>query len=107
MSVDVAARARESAHTTRAPKASNRFAKRAERRSQLGTEEFGFLPRGEVSALVDLVEVDQVAKGAPGPCLRGSMMARRLRRGRPYCEHDNSLRPGRLQPPRSTRSSRR
>jgi len=28
-------------------------------------------PGREVSARVDLVEVDQVAIGAPGPCLRG------------------------------------
>src|SRR3984893_2345400 len=59
-----------------------RLAERSERRSELGTEELGFLPRGEVSALVDLVEVDQVAIGAPGPCLRGSVdVVRKYRDG--------------------------
>jgi len=33
-------------------------AKRSERLSQLGTEEFGLFPGGEVAAPVDLAEVD-------------------------------------------------
>src|SRR4051794_10433624 len=48
-------------------------AERRERRPQLGTEELRLLPRREVSARVDLVEVDEVAIGATGPCLRGSV----------------------------------
>src|SRR5882672_10344679 len=52
---------------------SARFAEWSERGPELGTEELGFLPRREVPALVDLVEVDQVAIGAPGPGLRGSI----------------------------------
>src|SRR5262249_3241051 len=50
-----------------------RLAERPERGSELGTEKLRLFPRGEVSALVDLVEVDQVAIGPPGPCLRGSI----------------------------------
>src|SRR3954465_14690709 len=57
----------------RAPKSSDRFAEESERLSELGTEELRLFPRGEVSAPVDLMEVDQVAIGAPGPCLRGSI----------------------------------
>ena len=48
-------------------------AERSERGAELGGEELGLLPRREVAALVDLVEIDQVAIGAPGPCLRGSI----------------------------------
>src|SRR5438876_398370 len=47
--------------------------KRSECGTELGREELGLLPCREVSALVDLVEVDQVAIGAPGPCFRGSV----------------------------------
>src|SRR5438094_8970806 len=49
---------------------SDRLTQRLERGSELGTEQLGLLPRSEVSALVDLVEVDEVAIGAPRPCLR-------------------------------------
>jgi hypothetical protein len=51
----------------------NALAERSERRSALGAEELRLFPRREVTALVDLVEVDQVAIGAPRPCLRGSI----------------------------------
>src|SRR6266852_1778223 len=78
--IDVAALAREPARTTRAPNASDRFAERSERLSELGTKEFGFFPGGEVTALVDLVEVYQVAIGAPGPCLRGLIILVRKNR---------------------------
>src|SRR5262245_41685939 len=68
------------AHNAR--RTSDRLAKRSERRSELGTEELRLFPRGEVSALVDLVEVDQVAMGVPGPCLRGSIdLLRKYRDG--------------------------
>src|SRR6266576_2258534 len=40
---------------------------RLERRAQLGGEELRLLPRGEVSALGDLVEIDQVLIGAADP----------------------------------------
>src|SRR3954469_1058033 len=49
---------------------SRRLPQRAERGSEFGTEEFRFLPRGEVAALFDFVEVDEIAIGAPSPCLR-------------------------------------
>src|SRR5262249_25807573 len=44
-----------------------------ERRTQLRREQLRLLPRREVTALVDLVEVDQVLVGTPGPCLRRSI----------------------------------
>ena len=47
--------------------------KRYERGTELGRKEFGLLPRREVPALVDLMEVDEVAIGAPGPCLGGAI----------------------------------
>src|SRR5262245_34625162 len=50
-----------------------RVPERSERGGQLGREELGLLPCGEVSALVDLVEVSQLGIGAPRPCLRGSI----------------------------------
>ena len=57
-------------------------AQRPERGAELGGEELRLFPRREVAALVDLVEVDQVAIGAPGPCLRGSIdLARKYRDG--------------------------
>src|SRR5258705_4343411 len=49
------------------------LAQRPECCPKLGAEELRLLPRGEVPALVDLVEVDQVGIGAPGPRLRGSI----------------------------------
>ena len=49
------------------------LAERSERRADLLREELRLLPRREVPALVDLVEVDQVAIGPPGPRLRGSI----------------------------------
>src|ERR1700760_1548435 len=47
-----------------------RSAQRSECGSQFGAEELRLFPGREVTAFVDLVEVDQVAIGAPGPCLR-------------------------------------
>src|SRR5206468_8281884 len=38
-----------------------------------GRKELGLLPRSEVSAPVDLVEVGKVAIGAPSPGLRGAI----------------------------------
>src|SRR5262245_29891563 len=46
---------------------------RPERRAELLREELRLFPGREVAALVDLVEVDQVLVGAPGPGLRGSI----------------------------------
>src|SRR5215467_5326611 len=43
-------------------------AKRPERGAQFRAEKLGLFPGGEMSAFVDLVEVSQVAIGAPGPC---------------------------------------
>jgi hypothetical protein len=48
------------------------LAKRFERRAQLRREQLRVLPHCEVAAPVGLVEVDQVAEGAPGPCLLGA-----------------------------------
>jgi hypothetical protein len=50
-----------------------RLAERPKRRAHLLREELRLFPGGEVSALVDLMEVDQVAIGSPRPCLRGSI----------------------------------
>src|SRR5262245_41007183 len=64
------------------PFTSRRFAERSESGANFGSEELGLLPRREVSALVDLIEVDQVAIGAPGPCLRRSIdLPRKYRDG--------------------------
>lgn len=41
-----------------------------ERSPQLRAEKLWLFPGGEMSAFVDLVEIDEVAVGAPGPCLR-------------------------------------
>src|SRR4030095_14127587 len=55
---------------------------RSKRLTQLGCEEVRLLPRGEVSAFVDLVEVNQVGIGAPRPRLRGSIdVFRKYRNG--------------------------
>src|SRR4029077_9645730 len=43
---------------------------RLERRAQLGGEEFRLLPRGEVAAFGDLVEIDQVLVRTAHPRLR-------------------------------------
>src|SRR6185503_270192 len=43
------------------------LAQRSERRADLFREQLGLLPRREVAALVDLVEVDQVAIGSLDP----------------------------------------
>ena len=56
-----------------APFISNRLPQRPERGSELGGEKLRLLPRREVTTLVDLVEVDQVTVGAPGPRLRNSI----------------------------------
>src|SRR5512134_212125 len=42
---------------------------RPERRADLGREELRLFPRREVTALVDLVEVDEIAISALGPAL--------------------------------------
>src|SRR5215213_7505172 len=80
--INVAALARKSARTFCTPMSSDGFAEGSECRSELGTEELRLLPRGEVTALVGLVEVDQVAIGAPGPALRGSVALPRKDRDR-------------------------
>src|SRR5215831_8744407 len=55
---------------------------RSERRPQLGTEQLRLLPRRKVSTLVDFVEVNQIAIGAPGPGLRGAVeLPRKYRDG--------------------------
>src|SRR5215831_14740244 len=78
--IDGAAPARASTHER--ARSSDRSAERPERSAELGTEQLRLLPRGEVTALVDLVEVDQVAIGAAGPCLRGPIdLAREDRDG--------------------------
>src|SRR6266850_3258396 len=46
---------------------------RSEGGAQLGGEKLWPFPGCEVAALVDLVEIDQVAIGAAGPCLRGAI----------------------------------
>ena len=48
-------------------------ANRSERGTEFSGKELGLLPRGEVAALVDFVEVGQVAIGAPRPGFRGSI----------------------------------
>src|SRR5262249_38303262 len=48
----------------------SQLAQRLERRAQLSGEELWLLPCREVTAPVDLMEVDQVAIGASGPGLR-------------------------------------
>src|SRR6516225_3775801 len=53
--------------------ANGEFAQWSKACANLFRKELRLLPRGEVSALVDLMEVDQVAIGAPCPCLRGSI----------------------------------
>src|SRR5580704_7486037 len=69
-------------HATRAPFFSDRLPQRPERCSELGTEKFRLLPRREVSALVDFVEVGQVGKGAPGPSFGGAIdLLRKYRDG--------------------------
>src|SRR5215207_7054924 len=62
------------------PVISDLRAQGAERRPELGREELRLLPGREVAALVDLVEVNQIAIGAPGPCLRGSLALPRKHR---------------------------
>ena len=52
---------------------SERFAKRSESGAKLCREKLGLFPGGEVPALVDLVEINQVAIGAAGPCLGRSI----------------------------------
>src|SRR3989442_13061411 len=48
-------------------------ARRSERRPDLLGEQRKLFPCRKVPAPVDLVEVDQVSVGAPGPALRGSI----------------------------------
>src|SRR5262245_30276080 len=49
------------------------LAQRSERGAELGAEEFRLFPRRKEAAPVDLVEVDEVAIGTPGPRLRRSI----------------------------------
>src|SRR4051794_24324830 len=56
-----------------APKSSERSAEWPKRSPELGGEELRLFPGREVSAPVGLVEIDQVAIGAPGPRLGGSV----------------------------------
>jgi hypothetical protein len=46
---------------------SDRFAERSESGAKLRREKLGLLPGGEVPAVLDLVEINQVAIGAAGP----------------------------------------
>src|SRR2546426_1093698 len=47
--------------------------KRSEGGAQLGGEKLRLFPRGEVSAFVDFMKIDQVLIGAAGPRLRGTI----------------------------------
>src|SRR5580704_7631618 len=47
------------------------LAQRAERRSDLGREELGLFPGGEVASFAGLVEVDEVGVGLLDPAARG------------------------------------
>ena len=96
---------------------SDGLAQRSERLPQLGAEQLRLLPRGEVAASVDFVEVDEVAIGAPGPCLRGSIALARKDRdgyrernlGGLLCRSDDdaasAVSPSTAAPPRSQCSS--
>ena len=44
-----------------------------ERGTELGSKELRLFPGREVTALIDLVEINEIAVGAPGPCLRGAI----------------------------------
>ena len=59
--------------TARAYSVSVGLPERPERRAELLGEEPRLFPGREVTTLVDLVEVDEIAIGAPGPGLRGSI----------------------------------
>ena len=48
------------------------LAKRSERGANLGREEFGLFPGGEVAAFVDLVEVGEAGVGLLDPAARGA-----------------------------------
>ena len=72
IAIDVAALAREPARTTRAETSSDLFAQRSERRPELGAEKLRLFPRGEVAALVDLVEVGEAGVDRLDPAARGS-----------------------------------
>src|SRR5262245_5519647 len=61
---------------------SSRLPQRLERSTELGAEELRLLPCGEVAALIDLVEINEVAIGAPRPGLRGSIDVLRKHRDR-------------------------
>src|SRR5690242_13899668 len=75
--------------------ASVRFAQRLERSAQLRTEQLGLLPRGEMSSLVDLVEVYEVAVRAPRPGLgRAIHVFRKYRDGDGNCDLVRLLRGG-------------
>jgi hypothetical protein len=50
-----------------------RLAQGPERHPELFREQFRLLPGGEVAALVDLVEVDEVGVGTLGPAARWSI----------------------------------
>src|SRR5205823_12808604 len=53
------------------PRCGPSSAQRPERRPDLGREQLGLLPGGEVAALVDLVEVGEVGVDLLGPAARG------------------------------------
>ena len=67
---------------------SDRFAERSESGAKLRREKLRLLPGGEVTALVDLVEINQVAIGAAGPCLGRSIDVPRKYR---YCDRERDL----------------
>src|SRR5439155_14321731 len=58
----------DGAHVVRAAP-SLQLAQRSERRAELGREEFRLFPRREVTALVDLVEIDQLVIATLIPAL--------------------------------------
>src|SRR5262249_56060245 len=60
----------------------SRLPQRSERCPQLSAEQLRLLPRREVTASIDLVEIDQVAIGTPSPCFRSSIdVVRKYRDG--------------------------
>jgi hypothetical protein len=60
---------RRCARCARPPFISGRFAERSERGSEFGTDEFRLFPCREVTALIDLIEINEVAIGTLGPAL--------------------------------------
>jgi hypothetical protein len=54
----------------------HRSARRPERRSHLARKEFRLFPGGEVTALLESVEVHEVGVGALGPAARNGIISR-------------------------------